>query len=104
MEQKRQAMVVKQQLQQQQQQGHFPQPPSYFTARPHTIGISSREKRITVNRVYQQNGTHMKGSSGIKFLMMHNNDNANKIGGRVALTLNGRRTSIDGASTTVRKF
>ena len=102
-EQKRQAMVVKQQLQQQQQQGHFPQPPSYFTARPHTIGISSREKRITVNRVYQQNGTHMKGSSGIKFLM-HNNDNANKIGGRVALTLNGRRTSIDGASTTVRKF
>ena len=83
---------------------HFPQPPSHFTARPHTIGISSREKRITVNRVYQQSGTQIKGMGGIGFLLQKNGNNNLEGAQRVALTLNGRKTSIDGARSAIRKF
>ena len=83
---------------------HFPQPPSHFTARPHTIGISSREKRITVNRVYQQSGTQIKGLGGIGFLLQKNGNNNLEGKHRVALTLNGRKTSIDGARSAIRKF
>ena len=83
---------------------HFPQPPSHFTARPHTIGISSREKRITVNRVYQQAGAHVKGLGGIGVLMQKSGNNNLQGKHRVALTLNGRKTSIDDARSAIRKF